>query len=293
MCHASRDAVLIVAHDPAKVRDWARMLLDAGLLVWQAGDAASEARAVEVVLTDHFPLESGDDPSTRSGSSDSIDSPPGVVCVGQEGADVALPTDAAPREIVLACRLLAQIVRLRWQICLRHQREQRLAIEALTDPLTALPNRRAWDWAIREQFAGISADRLLCVAILDLDQFKAVNDLHGHLVGDQVLRVVGKALRESLRSTDFVARLGGDEFGLLLSVSSPAGAASLVERVRRRLSASVSEAGLPGVKASAGYRVIIWEQRGEPGSGHPLAAADEALRLAKSQGRDRAVAAAD
>ena len=85
--------------------------------------------------------------------------------------------------------------------------------EASLDALTGICNRRAFERAVREVLA--SPQRELIVAVLDLDEFKAVNDLGGHAAGDTVLRAVARTLRSSVRRNDVVARIGGDEFALL------------------------------------------------------------------------------
>ena len=92
-----------------------------------------------------------------------------------------------------------------------------LARQARTDELTALPNRRAWDEAVEREMA--RAERTgepLCLALLDLDHFKAYNDLHGHQAGDSHLRRTAAAWRRELRAIDVLARYGGEEFGVLL-----------------------------------------------------------------------------
>jgi diguanylate cyclase (GGDEF)-like protein/PAS domain S-box-containing protein len=99
----------------------------------------------------------------------------------------------------------------------RHQLMEDLSRQSLSDLLTELPNRRALD--VEMDRARSRADRNnkpLAVCILDLDNFKTINDTCGHGAGDQVLQVLAERLRKSLRKTDFVARLGGDEFVLLL-----------------------------------------------------------------------------
>ena len=122
------------------------------------------------------------------------------------------------------------------------QTHRELAQAALTDPLTGLANRRAWDQELAQRLTrcGRRAARL-CLAVLDLDQFKEINDTQGHAAGDRVLQAVGRALQKNLRQGDFVARLGGDEFGLLLWAPGEAEAAAIVERVRSRVAEAVGD----------------------------------------------------
>jgi diguanylate cyclase (GGDEF)-like protein len=292
MSHFEIATVCILTTDAARARLWAEAVSQAGMRVGRPDTADAQSAPVEVVLTDRWPAASELQQTERSDPALETAGPPGVVCVGQDGpADVVLPADATGREIGLACRLLAQVVRLRWQLRLRERLQQRLTTEAMTDPLTGLPNRRAWDCTLQEYLAAKNADQPLCMAVLDLDHFKRINDSHGHVVGDRVLQVVGVALRDSLRGGDFVARLGGDEFGLLLPVPSPLVGIGIVDRVRRRLPTALEQAALPVVTASAGCHVLS----GSVGAPLPcpdilLDAADQALQQAKRAGRDRTLA---
>ena len=147
-----------------------------------------------------------------------------------------------------------------------------LADEAQTDPLTGLPNRRAWDSALARAFAASSS---IILAMLDLDNFKEFNDTFGHPAGDQLLRDTAAAWRDQLRGGDLLARLGGEEFGLLICDVSPDTAYQVVERLRR----CIPEART----ASAGVAV-----RGDGESAESLLErADAALYEAKALGRDR------
>ena len=207
--------------------------------------------------------------------------------IGATGAaDVRLPADCPAGELRLACQLLAQIVECRRRERQAVEIQRSLSQQALSDPLTGLPNRRAWDEALAER--STPAAGRLCLAILDLDHFKEINDLHGHAIGDEVLRAAGQAVCDNLRHGDFVARLGGDEFGLLLWVADDQQAAAVVERVRSSLPERFARTGLPRVTASAGYRLTDGVQ--PAGSAEALyAAADASLREAKLGGRDRTV----
>jgi diguanylate cyclase (GGDEF)-like protein len=217
----------------------------------------------------------------------------GVILVGPAetaaeaaAADVVLPVDCTDDELCRACRLLAEVVRLRRREREAARVERELTEAAMTDSLTGLANRRAWDQQLTRWLADASEDRRFCLATLDLDRFKQVNDTHGHAVGDRLLQITGRAMRESLRHDDFVARLGGDEFGLLLWVPSEDVAAVIVERVRRRIAVAAVEGGLPAVTASAGF-AIGDEASDASGVESLYDAADHALIAAKQSGRDR------
>lgn len=206
----------------------------------------------------------------------------GIIRVGVEGiADIALPTEATDREVKLSCLLLAQIVRLR-----RERRENRrirrvLSHLAMSDPLTGLPNRRAWDEELSCRISNLTKGGTLLLAVLDLDQFKQINDEHGHLTGDEVLKNSAQALTAGAGSEDFVARLGGDEFGLMLTNYELSQAWSIVDRIRQLVHTDLSPAEM--VTSSAGFAIASDAIQ----AADLFAAADRALRDAKSAGGNR------
>ena len=101
----------------------------------------------------------------------------------------------------------------------------RLQSTARTDALTGLPNRRVWDEDLERELARARRHGgALCLAMLDLDRFKAFNDQHGHQAGDQLLAAAATAWRPELRATDTLARYGGEEFAVLLPHSDEEGA---------------------------------------------------------------------
>jgi diguanylate cyclase (GGDEF)-like protein/PAS domain S-box-containing protein len=170
----------------------------------------------------------------------------------------------------------------------RKEREEQLAIAALTDPLTGLPNRRAFrDAATR---LTESQDRPgACIALFDIDFFKAVNDRFGHDAGDEVLQSFAMSARLHLRDGDTLARFGGEEFALLLPGTAGADAIALCERVRAAVASSVclTAAGPVRFTISGGVAAL-----GEEGLDAALKRADTALYEAKDQGRDRLMRAA-
>ncbi len=145
--------------------------------------------------------------------------------------------------------------------------------QALEDPLTGLPNRRAFD----DRFQQIaSSGESATLLVVDIDDFKTINDVYGHEVGDQLLADVGRGIVSALRPGDLVARLGGDEFGVLLCGGEPASQA-----IAARLSAGVRErCRRMRVTVSVGGAAFTGDAR--------LTAleADRALYAAKSHGRD-------
>ena len=108
----------------------------------------------------------------------------------------------------------------------------RLAHQALHDPLTALPNRRAFERVLEETVAASRrAGDCGALCFIDLDHFKAVNDTAGHAAGDALLRAVADLIRKRLRAEDFVCRIGGDEFALILRGCSSSDARRIAEEV--------------------------------------------------------------
>jgi diguanylate cyclase (GGDEF)-like protein len=154
----------------------------------------------------------------------------------------------------------------------------RLESIARTDDLTGLPNRRAWEEELpRELMRSKRAVRPLCVAMIDLDHFKAFNDERGHQAGDRFLKQAAAAWGEELRTTDFLARYGGEEFALALPGCTPELAMEVAERVR----AATPE----GETCSVG--IACWD--GEEEAPALLGRADTALYEAKRRGRNLSV----
>jgi diguanylate cyclase (GGDEF)-like protein len=166
--------------------------------------------------------------------------------------------------------------------------------QAVTDELTGLSNNRRFRELIAKEAA--RAQRFgheLSLVMLDIDDFKQVNDTYGHLQGDEVLRMVGKVLDEESRGVDEPARYGGEEFAVALPETGIEGAIGLAERVRTRIeSMSVDRVRASGrlrVTASLGAAAI-------PDSASTpqelIAAADAALYKAKREGKNRVATAA-
>jgi diguanylate cyclase (GGDEF)-like protein len=172
------------------------------------------------------------------------------------------------------------------------ERSKRLA---MLDPLTELANRRSFDSFLK---SNISACRLaqvnLSLALIDIDQFKSVNDIMGHAYGDRCLKEIAVALNESLRrKTDFVARLGGEEFAIILPNSDAETSLNLCEKLRQ----SILDKRIdhPGHEAGKHLTVSIGIAVWDPLS-HAVCDADQLLQLAddclyeaKRKGRNRVV----
>jgi diguanylate cyclase (GGDEF)-like protein len=109
--------------------------------------------------------------------------------------------------------------------------------QANTDGLTGLANRRRFSSMLETAFTPEGRKTPISMTLVDIDNFKCINDVHGHVTGDRVLEAVGDALRRSARKDDLVARIGGDEFALLAEVHEPKDMNRIAERVRENLCA--------------------------------------------------------
>ena len=167
-----------------------------------------------------------------------------------------------------------------------------IRVLATIDELTSLVNRRRMHEVLadeeRRQPPGNEVSRPSCIALLDIDFFKQVNDQCGHAIGDNVLRSFAQAARGCLRGEDVLARWGGEEFLLLLPDASPDDARGVLERMLER----VHTMPVPG---AAGRRIsfsagLATRQPGEPFA-DAIHRADKALYRAKETGRDRIVLA--
>lgn len=166
---------------------------------------------------------------------------------------------------------------------------KRLRHQATTDPLTGLGNRRWLGERVAEEIA--RAQRQgdpVSLVVFDLDRFKAINDTHGHDVGDKVLMAASEMVKSALRPYDLAARIGGEEFCIVMPRTDKAGAAAFAERLRLLLEAS-TVAPLARGRVTASFGIC------QAGAGsrlqHMLKEADTALYSAKEAGRNRVVIA--
>ncbi len=166
----------------------------------------------------------------------------------------------------------------------RHRRTSRtMQALAMTDELTGLPNRRA---VLAELAQLLDRGRDCAVLILDIDHFKAINDRHGHLAGDEVLRAVAGVVADVLRRPMLAGRLGGEEFLLLLPELDLDAAMQVGEQVRSAVAAIDTSRWFrgPALSVSAG---VAMAHPGPGGVTDALHRADEALYAAKAAGRNR------
>jgi diguanylate cyclase (GGDEF)-like protein len=161
---------------------------------------------------------------------------------------------------------------------------------AHTDALTGLSNRHAMVRVVQQALA--SEQLGLAVILLDLDHFKQINDQHGHLAGDAVLREVAQRLRHELPPPAAIGRWGGEEFIVLIDAFDAAAAAAVAERLRRQLAASSIFYGTQALQISASIGVAFTPAGAVRDMDALLAAADVALYRAKRGGRNRVEPAA-
>ncbi|MHB0961344.1 MAG: GGDEF domain-containing protein [Pirellulaceae bacterium] len=158
--------------------------------------------------------------------------------------------------------------------------------DALTDSLTSLPNRRAFDReAIQALVNFHKTRRPLSLVMVDVDHFKTINDMYGHLTGDTVLRGIAQALRENFREGDFVARFGGEEFAVLLMCTPACAALRAAEAVREALQCCCLLSEVPDMRVTASLGVAELAENEELSS--LLERADRAVYAAKNAGRNQ------
>jgi diguanylate cyclase (GGDEF)-like protein len=198
------------------------------------------------------------------------------------GAQDFLTKPYHPAELVARTRVMLRL------------RAQMRAIEqqAIIDALTGLYNQNYLSGALTRELKRSQRHNLkLSCLMIDVDNFKAINDTYGHLAGDEVLRTVGRMLQTTLRGYDFAVRYGGDEFLVILAQNKPAGAAHVADRIREMvmhytffpqqnppnsITVSIGVASLPGnaIQSTTSF----------------IELADQALYQAKHQGKNRVVA---
>lgn len=159
--------------------------------------------------------------------------------------------------------------------------------QAYEDALTALPNRRSFDSALAREFARAHRRRQpLCLMILDIDRFKAINDVHSHAVGDEVLRQAGDVLASACRASDVAARIGGEEFAMILVDASREEAQAVFDRLRAQFTGRRDWGGVDGLEVTISAGIAVLDPL-DTAPAQLMRRADMALYRAKSEGRDR------
>jgi diguanylate cyclase len=167
--------------------------------------------------------------------------------------------------------------------------------EAMTDALTGLANRKMFDFKLREATQeAMDSGNPVCLLILDLDQFKQVNDTYGHHIGDQVIKLMGTILKDTLKGQDTAARYGGEEFAVILPRTQIANAIKLADNIRQKLSKKEminrkTGERLGSITVSIGVAVFDFMEQPKD----LIERADRALYAAKNGGRNRVVSEHD
>jgi diguanylate cyclase (GGDEF)-like protein len=195
------------------------------------------------------------------------------------------PGSFSPQEIRLVEGIAAQSA-----LAVANARLYRETLElSYTDPLTGVSNRRQLLQRLDQEHShSVRFGDALSVLMLDIDRFKEVNDTHGHLVGDAVLKAMAQLLRRNVRKVDVVARYGGDEFCIVLPRVGRADALEVAEKLRRTVSFATLHApdGAPPLRStiSVGMATLGVDAHDVESL---LRTADQALLEAKQLGRDR------
>ena len=206
---------------------------------------------------------------------------------------IGLPMRASAWIVTLACPTLIAPLMSWWafDLVLKVERaHEQLRVQSTIDHLTGIFNRRYFMDRLREEI-----DRTqrygtpFAVAFIDVDNFKRINDEHGHLSGDEILRQLTLTCAKQVREIDTLARIGGEEFALLLPQTPPAEAERLVERLRASVASTRAKIGDGWLDITVSIGLTS-SSREALDVDDILRRADEALYAAKRQGKNRLVA---
>ncbi len=167
--------------------------------------------------------------------------------------------------------------------------------ESLTDALTGIANRKRFDDFIRDSAGqAMNSGKPMCLVMIDIDHFKKFNDTHGHVAGDQVLKLVGRILGDSVRPTDLPARYGGEEFAVVMPATSVTECVNVAERIRTTIASRKIVKRTTG-ESMGTITLSLGVARYRPGESLAglIQRADAALYKAKTGGRNRVETAKD
>ncbi len=177
------------------------------------------------------------------------------------------------------------------EISALRQDVDRLGNQAMTDPLTQVMNRRGFDAALENITEEVLTEGLQsALIIIDLDNFKQINDNFGHQVGDKILRYAAATFRKGIRGSDILARYGGEEFAIILPHTSYNGAMQVAENLRQAISARQLTTGSNGKiigRLTASFGVSSYRKTESPSEFFDRV--DQAMYRAKKAGKDRVV----
>ncbi|MEN6459406.1 MAG: diguanylate cyclase [Thermoguttaceae bacterium] len=288
--------VLLVDDDPAMLRLLSRWLAKAGYSIRTASDGREALDAIELECPD-FLVTDWEMPrmdglelcrrvretvlphyvyivflTVRTGANE-------MIAGLENGADDFLTKPVAEGELLARMRASSRVLEL----------ERRLSLLAHTDSLTGLVTQRTFYEALEKEWRRCRRSHVpLSCAMLDLDFFKQINDVHGHPAGDSCLKVVSELLVDSCRVSDTVCRYGGEEFCVMLPETTEMDAAAWAERMRRRLASLRVPGGIKDLRITASFGVAQGSENSQ-NSEELVDLADQALLCAKRISRDRVV----
>ncbi|MBC8507688.1 MAG: GGDEF domain-containing protein, partial [Chloroflexi bacterium] len=177
-----------------------------------------------------------------------------------------------------------------YDITARKQAEYELRLQAITDPLTGVLNRRQFFSLARPTFQQAKRyQRHLTTLMIDLDYFKQVNDQHGHIIGDQVLVSLAERLQEHTRTSDILARYGGEEFVILMPETDIESALTMAERLRIQVHENPIETDVGPVPLTISIGMATLDIEIDPTIDRLIDRADQALYAAKQAGRNKVI----
>ncbi|MDA1062274.1 MAG: GGDEF domain-containing protein [Chloroflexi bacterium] len=217
-------------------------------------------------------------------------SPLGVIGYGWAVAMVILATGLGGQILLNARIALSRERRLVETAAALREATAQLELMAATDALTGLPNRRSFSDGLNAEFRRSRRySRPLAVLMLDLDNFKEMNDTYGHPFGDFLLAEVADTLGRNVRDSDLVARYGGEEFVVMLPETTSDEAVAVAEKLRRAIADREFAQGDLRVQLRVSAGVAGFEGQGLEAPAELVTHADRALYVAKRTGRDRVV----
>ncbi|MGI5865478.1 MAG: GGDEF domain-containing protein [Myxococcales bacterium] len=295
----TRAKVLVAEGCPTTSGRLCDALEAAGLLALQAREPSEVLQRVreeapDLVLLDLGLDAEGDLLPVLKASRDPDELLP-LVCLGRggderigalrRGADECLERDVGVELLIARLESLLRIKRSHDRLLARERELERLCV---TDALTGLYNRCLFEERLREEF--VRSQRFgdpLSLIMIDLDHFKRVNDRHGHLAGDEVLRGAASILRNCVREIDIVTRYGGEEFAVILPRTCLPGCLAVAERIWRAFGEARFGAAECRLRVSVSVGVASMPAKDVRIPSDLVDAADRALYQAKRSGRDR------
>ena len=170
---------------------------------------------------------------------------------------------------------------------LEHRKSQ---IYGIKDPLTGLYNRYAFKEILRQEIERAQRyERHLSLLMIDIDHFKKVNDLFGHLVGDEVLEEVADIITSAVRKTDIITRFGGEEFAIILPETTVGHATMLAERIRKKIEEHDYARLIAKESLTVSIGISNYHTPGRKSDLTLIHSADQALYAAKKEGRNKVV----